>query len=248
MSHAAFKPRLIVLLAVAAASLTAVVVASLVSSPGVASAQGLCGMPQYPACPGNADPRVHPNGDPDGDGVPNSRDICPEANGVPAAAGKPGCRAFWWEGSVGQSNLADTVDDGYVALHSRCQPGICTTTFTLTAGKKARKALGLKKALIGRKTLRQKLNRGGGPDSAVAEFDLPRKVVRKMDDLDKIELEAKFVVSAPNSTTMQAVKFTKSGTVKLDRRRPRSNSAPRGQGLRLYQGTSPQGLKQVNAD
>jgi hypothetical protein len=224
MFRAAVRFRLVVLLAVAAASLAVV---------GVAGAQ---------------------NGDSDGDGVVNSQDSCPGLSSQQTSPllGKPGCPAFRWDGSVGQSNLADTVDDGYVALHSRCQPGICTTTFTLTAGKKARKALGLKKALIGRKTLRQKLNRGGGIDSAVAEFDLPRKVVRKMDDLDKVELKAKFVVSAADSTSMQAVRFTESGTVKLDRRRPRSRSAPSGQGLVLVRGAcktaSYNVCKEVNAD
>jgi len=224
MSHAV-RRSLLVLLAVAAVSVAVV---------GAAGAQ--------------------PNGDSDGDGVVNSQDGCPEASSRQTSplVGKPGCPAFRWDGSVGQSNLADTVDDGYVALHSRCQPGVCTTTFTLTAGRKARKTLGLKKALIGRKTIRQKQGRGALPDSAVAEFDLPRKVVRRMDDLDKIQLEAKFKVSAPDSAGMQAVRFTKSGTLKLDRRRPRSNSAPRGQGLRLVRGAcktaSYDVCKQVNAN
>jgi hypothetical protein len=202
------------LVVVAAASLAAV---------GVASAQ---------------DPRVGPDGDADSDGVVNAQGGCPEASDKQTSpvVGKLGCPAFRWDGGADTGRLGDVVDDGYVTLNSRCQPGICTTTFTLSAGKQTRAKLGLEKALIGRKTIRQRA-RGGFPENAAAEFDLPRAVVRKMDGLDKVELKAKFEVSGPDSARMQAVEFTESGTLKMDRRRPRGNSDPRGQGLRLVRGT-----------
>ncbi len=74
-----------------------------------------------------------------------------------------------------------------------------------------------------------------------------------MDDLDKLELDAKFVVTSSGSPEMEAVRSTKSGTIKFDRRRATNDrSGPRGQGLRLFRGTCPSekssDCKEINAD
>ena len=213
MFRAAFRRRVLVLLAVAAASIAVVGVASLAPSPGVASAQ-----PPQP----NPDDR-------DADGVPNSQDACyyPAQPG-----GKPGCPPFTWVGQVDENYGAvrEIVEDGSILVASGCHPGFCTVTLTLTAGKKARKALGLKKALIGRKTRTQRSPKGVG-----FRFDLSLKALRKLEKLDGVDLNAKFEVSAPETPQMKAISFTKSGIVKI-RDLP---SRRRKMALNLREGTCP---------
>lgn len=178
-----------------------------------------------------------PQCDSDGDGFRNGDDLCPFEQ--PQPGGKGGCAPFRWFGSEGISrggdNLGKTVRNGFVTLISLCEPDNCKTTVTLSAPKAARKALGLEKALIGRQTKTQKSG------AAIFEIDLPRKVVRKLDDLDRIKLHATFEVSAPETAKMRAVKFTESATIVFDRRRnsEKNPEPPKGQGLRLFRGTPP---------
>lgn len=121
---------------------------------------------------------------------------------------------------------------------------------------RARRQLGLNKALLGRKTGTQRLvvKRGiTSVEGAHVEFDLPRRVVQKMDGLNKLELRVTFEVSAPDNERMKQVRFTESGTLKMDRRRStRFNPFPRGQGLHIIRGTCPEGLslcgEEVNGD
>jgi hypothetical protein len=186
-----------------------------------------------------------PQCDSDKDGIQNGQDLCPVTQ--PQAGGKSGCPPYNWYGSEGNSrggnNLGKTVDNGYIFIRSFCDPDACKSTVTLTAPKAARKALGLKKALIGRQTKSQKgsIGKGGGYGLAGGsfEFDLPRKVVRKLDDLDRIKLKATFEVSAPETGRMKALKFTESGTILFDRRRngEMRPTPPKGQGLNLFRGT-----------
>ena len=192
----------------------------------------------------------------DRDGLRNADDLCPGSQ--PQAGGKSGCPPFSWSGreggSGGGNNLGKLVDDGFIKLSNGCLPDPCKTTVTVTAPKAARKALGLKKALIGRETKTQKvtINRLGDRNVGLAlfELDLPRKLVRKLDDLDRIKLDASFKVSAPETPRMKAVKFTESGTILFDRRRnsERSPNPPKGQGLRLFRGTQPPAVKFQGGD
>ena len=146
------------------------------------------------------------------------------------------------------------MDAGFVSLNSGCAPDPCKITVTLTAPKAARKALGLKKALIGRETKTQKVEilRNGDRTvrGALFEIDLSRKVVRKLDDLDRIKLDASFKVSAPETPRMKAVRFTESGTILFDRRRiaETMQRPPKGQGLRLLRGTQPPAVKFQGGD
>ncbi len=234
-------PRLTRFLMLVAAMLAVAGVSSVMSAPGVAVAS-------------HAGPA-----DEDHDGVPDAEDICQGYRGEnppPAPEGKLGCGAFFWTGSAanGSGNLGTVVDQGFIQLATFCNPDVCRTIVTLSAGKRARKQLGLKKALIGRKVVNQKLKVRGDDvhvDTAFADFDLPRKVVQKMDGLDQVKLQAKFEVSAPDTPRMKQLRFTESGTINLTRQRSTAQRPdPPGQGLRLFRGTCPSDsdCTETNAD
>ena len=239
----------VLLLLVAALSLGGATSASAAPGPGDAFvAQDPC----YVPFPDTKSPQC----DADRDGLRNADDLCPLSQ--PQAGGKSGCPPYVWYGgegtTTGGNNLGQTVDRGYITLTSACDPEPCKTTATLTAPKAARKALGLKKALIGRQTKTQKIRilRTGDriADGSRFEFDLPRKVVRKLDDLDRIKLEATFKVSAPETARMKALKFTESGTILFDRRRTNNfrGPGPKGQGLNLIRGTKRPAVKFEGGD
>jgi len=195
---------------------------------GSASAQTGCGGFDEPACGGGA-------GDIDMDGIRDADDACPLAQ--PEEGGKRGCPSWDWNGQT-DGNLNDVVQRGYVRASSACSPGVCTMTATLTAPKAARAKLGRDRALLARATKTQKFY-GSYPTSAAVffEFDLPRSVIRKLDQLDQIDLKVKFEVSAPDSRQMRAVDFTEGGIVHFDRRRGTDRRPyPRGQGLYLWRG------------
>jgi hypothetical protein len=223
--------RLVLLLLVAGVGVGFAASAGAVS--GSTGSVAACGGPDEPLC------GLPPEEDSDGDGVRNQDDPCPldpAENG-----GKLGCSPFRWFGNSGNlgANLNDVVNAGYVEVTSYCRPGVCKAEVTLTAAKRARKMLGLKKALLGRQTKTQKTGRFGVVEASFFEFDLPRKVVRKMDGLDRLELQVKVAVTAHDSSQMEAQKFTESGTIRFDRRRPRKSGFLRGQGMYLFRGDKP---------
>ena len=198
-----------------------------------------------PGCPRPAAQPCHvtspydpncPTGDVDSDGINNSNDACP-AEATAAGSGKPGCpKPYWYGGAKGYIPYIHEASE--FELHSGCRPGPCTTTLTLTASKKVRKALGLDSRVVGRKTKTQEADKRGNLAFEFFHFHFSRKVAQKMDRLEDFTLKAKFEVTAKDSAQMQAWSFTETGTVHFDRR-PTRKHTPEGQGLELSHGATP---------
>jgi hypothetical protein len=180
---------------------------------------------------------VAPDGDRDGE--PDASDPCRDAEPF-GTQGKPGCPALYWLAAHNYpASIQTTVENKRIEVFSRCRPGLCTTRFTLTAGKRARKQLGLKEALLLRETATDRYFMFHGQRrvaSASFKWKPSSRVLKRLAKLDRLELKVKLEVSAADQPEMAPANFTRSGTLVLDRRPTRTENGPKGQGLRLLCG------------
>ncbi len=178
--------------------------------------------------------------DRDRDGVPDASDPCDDIRNGYDTEGKRGCPALFWRAINNYpASIKTTVENKRIQIISICGPGLCTTRLTLTADKRARKQLGLKKALLLRETDKDKYFMFHGDRRVdVADFTWKpsSRVLKRLAKLDRVELDVKLEVSAVDQPEMAAAQFTRTGTFVMDRRPYNSANGPKGQGLRLYCG------------